>query len=97
MQKRWKKGCLTELNIVNNHHSKKQGIDETAFRIYSPKVPDTDSMIPINSASSAGHSTFTTLICQDEAIVTQGPPLLLFAHSPSLPTMFTRVYLAKFC
>ena len=72
-------------------------IDETTLRIYFPTVPDTDSTIPISSASLPGHSTITTLVFQDEATVTQGPPQLLFEHSPSLPTMFTRVYLAKFC
>ena len=62
-------------------------IDKTTLRIYFPRVPDTDSTIPIISASSQGHSTLNTLICQDEATVTQGPPLLLLAHSPALLTM----------
>ena len=62
-------------------------IDETTLRIYFPRVPDTDSTIPIISASSPGHSTLNTLICQDKATVKQGPPLLLLAHSPSLLTM----------
>ena len=46
-------------------------------------------MIPIISASSPKRSTITTSICQDEATITQGLPqrLLLFAYSPSLPTM----------
>ena len=55
--------------------------------IYFPRVPDTDSTIPIISALSPAHSTLNTLICQDEAFITQGQPLLLFAYSPSLPTM----------
>ena len=64
-------------------------VDEITLRIYFPRVPDTVLMIPIISASSPKRSTITTSICQDEATITQGLPqrLLLFAYSPSLPTM----------
>ena len=62
-------------------------IDETTLRIYFPRVPNADSTIPITSTLSPGHFTTNTLAVQDEASDTQGPPLLLFAHSPSLPTM----------
>ena len=72
-------------------------IGETTLRIYFPRVPDAYSTIPITSASSPGHFTTNTLVFQDKATDTQGLPLLLFAHSPLLPTMSTRFYLAKFC
>ena len=74
-----------------------RAIDESTLRIYFPKAPDADSTFPIISATSSGHSTTTTLAFKDWATDMQGPPLLLFAHSPSLPTMSTRLYLAKFC
>ena len=60
-------------------------IAETTLRIYFPGIPNTDSMI---SASAPERSTITTSIGQDEATITQGPPLILFAYSPSLPMMF---------
>ena len=61
-------------------------VDKTKLRIYFPRVPDTVSMIPIISSSLPELSTITASICQDEANFAQGPPLLLFAYSPSLPT-----------
>ena len=61
-------------------------VDPTYLRIYFPRVPDAVSMIPIISALLLERPTIATLICQDEAFITQGQPLLLFAYSPSLPT-----------
>ena len=58
-------------------------IDETTLRIYLPWVKKADLTTPLIAASSSEHSIETIVAFQDEAIKTQGPPLLLITHSPS--------------
>ena len=58
-------------------------IDETTLRSSFPWVPEADLMTPLIAASSSEHSIETIVAFQDEAINTQGPPLLLITHSPS--------------
>ena len=65
-------------------------IDETTFRLYFPRNPIDDSLIP---TSEPFRSTLSSSIDEDMATSTQGPPMLSIAPSPSLPTMLHDFYL----
>ena len=67
-------------------------IIETTLRMYVPKNLDADSTLRNISTTPHGHSKSVTLLSQDEDTATLDLPLLL-AHSPSIHTMSTRVYL----
>ena len=68
-------------------------IIETTLRIYVPKNLDADSTLQNISTMLHGHSKSVTLLSQNEDIAMLDLPCLLLAHSPSIHTMSTRVYL----
>ena len=58
-------------------------INETTLRSCFPWVPEVDLTTPLVAASLSEHYIESIVVFQDEAINTQGPPLLLITHSPS--------------
>ena len=62
---------------------------------YVPRNSNADSTLRINFTALPGHFNSATVLSQDETIAMLDPPCLFLAHSPSIHTMSTRVYLVK--